>query len=62
MHGVPIDNFSRSGSGGVNLSRLSLGLDMSEPTSSKWSSSTSIKFEVGDNCLLVFSCTWHFLL
>ncbi|XP_044469061.1 outer envelope protein 39, chloroplastic-like [Mangifera indica] len=45
VHGVPIDNFSRSGSGGVNLSRLSLGLDMSEPTSSRWSSTTSIKFE-----------------
>ncbi|KAH7561317.1 hypothetical protein JRO89_XS10G0210900 [Xanthoceras sorbifolium] len=45
VHGVPIDNFSRSGSGSVNLSRLSLGLDMSEPASSKWSSTTSIKFE-----------------
>ncbi|XP_021892591.1 LOW QUALITY PROTEIN: outer envelope protein 80, chloroplastic-like, partial [Carica papaya] len=45
VHGVPVDNFSRSGSGGVNLSRLSMGLDLSEPASSKWSSTTSIKFE-----------------
>ncbi|KAH9699417.1 Outer envelope protein 39 [Citrus sinensis] len=46
VHGVPIDNFSRSGSGGVNLSRLSLGLDISEPISSKWSNTTSLKFEL----------------
>lgn len=46
VHGIPVDNFSRSGSGGVNLSRLSVGLDLNEPASSKWSSTTSIKFEV----------------
>ncbi|KAJ1407455.1 putative outer envelope protein 80, chloroplastic-like [Sesbania bispinosa] len=46
VHGIPINNFSRSGSGGVNLSRLSLGLDLKEPVSPKWSSTTSIKFEV----------------
>ncbi|KAE8735576.1 Outer membrane OMP85 family protein isoform 2 [Hibiscus syriacus] len=45
VHGVPVANFSRSGSGGVNLSRLSVGLDLNEPASSKWSSTTSIKFE-----------------
>ncbi|CAI9105790.1 OLC1v1004803C2 [Oldenlandia corymbosa var. corymbosa] len=45
VHGVPVDNFSRSGSGGVNLCRLSAGLDLSEPASSNWSSKTSIKFE-----------------
>ncbi|EOY33271.1 Outer membrane OMP85 family protein isoform 4 [Theobroma cacao] len=45
VHGIPVDNFSRSGSGGVNLSRLSVGLDLNEPASSKWSSTTSIKFE-----------------
>jgi hypothetical protein len=45
VHGTPVDNFSRSGSGGVNLSKLALGLDLSEPASSKWSSTTSIKFE-----------------
>ncbi|XP_022752508.1 outer envelope protein 80, chloroplastic-like isoform X2 [Durio zibethinus] len=45
VHGIPVDNFSRSGSGGMNLSRLSVGLDLNEPASSKWSSTTSIKFE-----------------
>ncbi|GMY24105.1 outer envelope protein 39, chloroplastic [Fagus crenata] len=45
VHGVPMDNFSRTGSGGVNLSRLSAGVDLNEPASSKWSSTTSIKFE-----------------
>ncbi|XP_068338032.1 outer envelope protein 39, chloroplastic [Pyrus communis] len=53
VHGIPMDNFSRSGSGGVNLSRLSVGMDLNEPSSSKWSSTTSIKFEhvrpVNDN-------------
>lgn len=46
VHGTPVDNFSRSGSGGVNLSKLAVGLDLSEPASSKWSSTTSVKFEV----------------
>ncbi|XP_065867875.1 outer envelope protein 39, chloroplastic isoform X1 [Euphorbia lathyris] len=45
VHGRPFENFSRSGSGGVNLSRLSVGLDLNEPASSQWSSTTSIKFE-----------------
>lgn len=45
VHGVPVDNFSRSGSGGVNLCRFSAGLDLNEPASSNWSSKTSIKFE-----------------
>lgn len=45
IHGIPVNNFSRSGSGGVNLSRLSVGMDLKEPASSKWSSTTSIKFE-----------------
>ncbi|KAK4369599.1 hypothetical protein RND71_013391 [Anisodus tanguticus] len=45
IHGLPDDNFSRSGSGGVNLCRFSAGLDLSEPASSNWSSKTSIKFE-----------------
>ncbi|KAL8479973.1 hypothetical protein ACS0TY_026785 [Phlomoides rotata] len=45
IHGIPVDNFSRSGSGGVNLCRLSAGVDLSEPASSNWSSKTSIKFE-----------------
>lgn len=46
VHGIPMDNFSRSASGGVNLSRLSVGMDLNEPASSKWSSTTSLKFEV----------------
>ncbi|KAF6170005.1 hypothetical protein GIB67_034397 [Kingdonia uniflora] len=45
VHGQPTDNFSRSGSGGVNLSHFSAGIDLSEPASSHWSSTTSIKFE-----------------
>ncbi|KAL6562747.1 Outer envelope protein 39, chloroplastic [Orobanche gracilis] len=45
VHGIPIKNYSRSGSGGVNLSKLSVGLDLKEPMSTKWSSTTSIKFE-----------------
>ncbi|THG10185.1 hypothetical protein TEA_013878 [Camellia sinensis var. sinensis] len=45
VHGVPVDNFSRSGSGSVNLCRFSLGLDLNEPGSSHWSNKTSIKFE-----------------
>ncbi|CAK8535472.1 unnamed protein product [Lathyrus sativus] len=44
-HGIPMNNFSRSGSGGVNLSRLSVGMDLKEPVSSVWSSTSSIKFE-----------------
>lgn len=47
VHGVPIDNFSRSGSGGVNLSRLSVGIDLNESASSKRSSTASINFEHG---------------
>ncbi|KAL3620245.1 Outer envelope protein 39, chloroplastic [Castilleja foliolosa] len=45
IHGIPVDNFSRSGSGGVNLSRFSVGVDLSEPASSNWSSKTNVKFE-----------------
>ncbi|KAJ4826804.1 Outer envelope protein 39, chloroplastic [Turnera subulata] len=45
VHGTPVDNFSRSSSGGVNISRLSVGLDLNEPASSRCSSTTSIKFE-----------------
>ncbi|XP_051120247.1 outer envelope protein 39, chloroplastic isoform X2 [Andrographis paniculata] len=44
-HGIPVDNFSRTVSGGVNLCRLSAGMDLSEPASSNWSSKTSVKFE-----------------
>ncbi|KAL6563694.1 hypothetical protein OROGR_002653 [Orobanche gracilis] len=45
IHGVPVENFSRSESDGVNLSRVSIGVDLSEPSSSNWSSKTNVKFE-----------------
>ncbi|KAK2997807.1 hypothetical protein RJ639_025590 [Escallonia herrerae] len=45
VHGLPVDNFSRSGSSGVNLCRFSAVVDLNEPASSNWSSNTSIKFE-----------------
>ncbi|KAF3771617.1 hypothetical protein EJ110_NYTH60000 [Nymphaea thermarum] len=45
VHGMPVDNFSRSGSGGVNLCRFSAGLNLNEPASSAWSSTTSIRYE-----------------
>ncbi|XP_031402244.1 outer envelope protein 39, chloroplastic [Punica granatum] len=45
VHGKPMDNFSRSGSGGVNLSQFSVGLDLTEPANSNWSSTTSIRFK-----------------
>ncbi|CAL9097064.1 unnamed protein product [Musa acuminata var. zebrina] len=45
VHGLPVDHFTRSGSGGVNLSRSSVGVDFNEPSTSHWSSKTSIKFE-----------------
>lgn len=46
VHGFPADNFTRSGSRGVNLSRLSLGVEINEPTTSNWTTGTSVKFEV----------------
>lgn len=58
VHGVPVDNFSRSGSGGVNLSKLSVGMDLNEPASSKWSSTTSIKFEVWFNLIIMHNYTF----
>lgn len=45
VHGTPTDNFSQSGSGGVNLSQFSVGLDLTEPANSNWSSTTSIRFK-----------------
>nr|GEX49268.1 outer envelope protein 80, chloroplastic [Tanacetum cinerariifolium] len=45
IHGVPVDNFSRTGSGGVNLCRFSAGVELDEPGSSNWNSKTSVKFE-----------------
>ena len=54
VHGTPINNFSRSGSEGVNLSRLSIGLDLTELASSQWSNTSNLKFEV--NVKLIASC------
>ncbi|KAM7528236.1 hypothetical protein LguiB_031646 [Lonicera macranthoides] len=49
VHGLPLENFSRSGSGGVNLCRFSAGLDLNEPereaANSNLSSKTTVKFE-----------------
>lgn len=56
VHGMPMDNFSRSDSGGVNLSQLSVGLDLTEPANSNWSSTTSIRFKV----CLIFLIIWVF--
>ncbi|AEE78438.1 Outer membrane OMP85 family protein [Arabidopsis thaliana] len=47
-----VRNSASSYSGGVNLSKLAVGLDLSEPASSKWSSTTSVKFEVPGHYLL----------
>lgn len=45
VHGLPVDNFSGSGSGGINLCRTSIGVDLSEPATSHWNTTTSLKFE-----------------
>ncbi|XP_074574294.1 outer envelope protein 39, chloroplastic-like [Curcuma longa] len=45
VHGLPVDHFSRSESGDVNLCRFSAGVDFNEPSTSHWCSTTSIKFE-----------------
>ncbi|CAM8970306.1 unnamed protein product [Rhodiola kirilowii] len=45
VHGVPAENFSRTASGGVNLCKFSMGMDLNESASSHWSSKTSVKFE-----------------
>lgn len=58
VHGLPVDLFSRSGSGGVNLCRLSAGVDFNEPSTSHWSSTTSIKFEV---FISYYSLKWWLL-
>lgn len=45
VHGLPVNNFARSGSAGVNLCRISAGVDLSEPATSHWNTTTSVKFE-----------------
>ncbi|KAK7270324.1 hypothetical protein RIF29_23383 [Crotalaria pallida] len=45
IHGIPMNNFSHSASRGARLSKFSIGLDMHEPSSSKWSNTTSVYFK-----------------
>jgi hypothetical protein len=56
VHGFPADNFTQSGSRGINLSRLSFGLELNEPATSKSTSGTSVKFEVGMYPNTFFHC------
>ena len=57
VHGSPVDNFTRSGSRGINLCRFSLGFDIGESITPNWSNTTTIKFEVGNN--IISHCfTW----
>ena len=50
IHGLPVDNFSYSESGGVNLSRFSIGIDLDESASSNWTNKTSVMLEVCACC------------
>ncbi|KEH42570.1 outer membrane OMP85 family protein [Medicago truncatula] len=45
IHGVPMNNFSQSVSQGLRLSKLSIGLDFNEPSTSNWSTSTGVYFK-----------------
>ncbi|XP_078176223.1 outer membrane OMP85 family protein isoform X1 [Carex rostrata] len=45
VHGSPVDNFTQSGSRGINLCRFSLGFDIGESITPNWSNTTTIKFE-----------------
>ncbi|GFZ20270.1 outer membrane OMP85 family protein [Actinidia rufa] len=45
IHGLPVDNFSYSESGGVNLSRFSIGIDLDQSASSNWTNKTSLILE-----------------
>ena len=56
VHDIPVDIFSCLGSRGLNFSKLLVGIDLNEPASSKWSSTTSIKFEVNFSFLLFLVC------
>ena len=48
IHGIPMNDFSHSESGGVRLSKLSIGLDMNEPSSCNWKTTTGVHFKVGE--------------
>ncbi|KAG0466092.1 hypothetical protein HPP92_017117 [Vanilla planifolia] len=45
VHGMPINSLSQLGNGGINISRFSAGVDLSDPPSTKWSTKTSIRVE-----------------
>ncbi|KAH0455473.1 hypothetical protein IEQ34_015505 [Dendrobium chrysotoxum] len=46
VHGMPVNRLSQMGSGGINISRFSTGVDLAEPPSTKWSTKTNIRFEL----------------
>ncbi|KAL5068103.1 hypothetical protein RYX36_018990 [Vicia faba] len=45
IHGIPMNNFSQSASQGLSFSKLSIGLDFDEPSTSKWRTSTGVQFK-----------------
>nr|XP_029145704.1 uncharacterized protein LOC112718312 [Arachis hypogaea] len=45
IHGIPVNNFCHSASGDVKISKLSIGLDMNEPSSYNWKTTTSVHFK-----------------
>ncbi|WJX18472.1 hypothetical protein P8452_08267 [Trifolium repens] len=45
IHGIPMNNFSQSASQGLRLSKLSIGLDFNEPSTSNWRTSTGVYFK-----------------
>ncbi|XP_020572211.1 outer envelope protein 80, chloroplastic [Phalaenopsis equestris] len=45
VHGMPVNILSQMGNGGINISRFSAGVDLTEPPSTKWSTKTNIRFE-----------------
>ncbi|XP_027368068.1 outer envelope protein 80, chloroplastic-like [Abrus precatorius] len=46
IHGIPINNFSHTASQGVKLSKLSIGMNMNEPSSSSsWRNTTGVYFK-----------------
>lgn len=45
VHGIPVNRLSQTEGGEINISRLSVGVDLTEPPNTKWSTKTSIRFE-----------------
>ncbi|KAL4393631.1 hypothetical protein AHAS_Ahas02G0071300 [Arachis hypogaea] len=50
IHGIPVNNFCHSASGDVKISKLSIGLDMNEPSSYNWKTTTSVHFKAVREC------------